>query len=213
MITSESIAKIAPAFVAAQAEFDHVSKEADNDFFKSKYATLAACIEVVKPILAKHDLAVMQGAVTPVFAEASAGILIQTRLLHSSGEWMEDEGLRLPLAKNDPQGVGSAVTYGRRYSLLALLGVAPDDDDDGNAASVGSKPTQSHSKAKPAKKKADPPAKALVSAEQAAELEAAAIAAGHDASLAKKAAELTEADRFVAALTDLKNKAKEKGNA
>lgn len=130
MNSSPTIQAISAAFVAAQAEIPHAPKQSTNPHFKSSYADLATVTETIRPVLAKHGLAVLQSS-TP----ADGGVRLQTILLHKSGEWIADEGLFAPLQKHDAQGVGSATTYVRRYGLCALLGVA-QDDDDGNAAST-----------------------------------------------------------------------------
>lgn len=134
---SESIAKLAPALVAAQAELRAIGKDSVNPHFKNRYASLDAIIEDVRPTLAKHGLAIVQGATTPESDANSrvVGFTVETMLVHTSGEWMSS-GIPMPLAKPDPQGAGGALTYGRRYSLGALLCLATEDDDDGNAASV-----------------------------------------------------------------------------
>jgi len=128
MKTSESIKEIATALSKAQSEFEAITKDAANPFFKSKYATLDAIIKTVKPTLAKNGLSVTQGNET-----TESGIIVTTYLMHSSGEWVESE-LSMPVVKNDPQGYGSAITYGRRYAYSAILGVATEEDDDGNLA-------------------------------------------------------------------------------
>lgn len=148
MNQSASIAKVAAAFVAAQSELGHAPKDSTNPHFKSKYADLATVIETVRPVLAKHKLAVLQRSLP-----CDSGIRLQTVLLHESGEYIADEGMHSPLQKQDAQAVGSATTYLRRYGLAALLGVA-QDDDDGNAATFGSKPATA---AKPAAKPAAQP--------------------------------------------------------
>ena len=127
---SEELDKIAPAFVEAQAELESVPRTAENPFFNSKYAPLEHIVEHLRPILAKHGLAILQ-----TFEPSDNGhVPLSTTLLHSSGQWMGGV-LSVPIKKGgDPQAVGSAITYGRRYSLSALLGVVADDDDDGNAA-------------------------------------------------------------------------------
>lgn len=125
---SESLTKLAPAFVAAQAQIENAHKNAKNPHFKSNYADLAEIINTIRPTLAAHGLAVVQ---IPGFAD---GVLtMETMLMHSSGEWVAGTS-GSPIAKQDPQGVGSAITYLRRYSLAALCGIA-QEDDDGNAAS------------------------------------------------------------------------------
>lgn len=129
MNRSESIAKLSVALVKAHAEIGVVVKGASNPFFKSKYADLASVVEAVKPALLKNEIVVVQG-----LQDAEGGVAIETMLLHSSGEWISST-LRLPAAKEDAQGYGSACTYGRRYGLMAICGV-PADDDDGNAATA-----------------------------------------------------------------------------
>lgn len=117
------------AFVAAQKEFAPALKSSTNPHFKSKYADLAACVEAVLDALNNQGLAVMQ---RPVNCES--GVTVRTSFLHVSGEEIDGGELHVPSAKNDPQGYGSALTYARRYSLMAACGIAPEDDD-GNAAS------------------------------------------------------------------------------
>jgi hypothetical protein len=135
MRTSDSLGALAAALVAAQAEIKAVAKDSTNPHFRSKFASLDGIIESVRPTLAKHGLAVLQGASSPVTDEAGAlcGFAIDTRLIHKSGEWIENTAI-MPLAKVDPQGAGSAMTYGRRYGLSALLSLSTDEDDDANAA-------------------------------------------------------------------------------
>jgi len=120
---SDSVAKIAKALLAAQRQIDGVAKDGTNPFHKSRYATLPDVIEAVKGALNDAGIVISQAA----FA-ADNGIGIQTTLLHESGEWISDE-LVMPLAKADPQGAGSAITYGRRYGLSALVGLRAVDDD------------------------------------------------------------------------------------
>jgi hypothetical protein len=128
---SQSIAKLAPALVAAQEELKAVAKDASNPHFNSKFASLNAIIAEVRPVLAKHGLASVQGALDDA---ATAGLSVETMLIHSSGEWISG-GVHLPLQKADPQGAGAAMTYGRRFGLSALLSLATEDDDDGHTAS------------------------------------------------------------------------------
>lgn len=125
---SPEIGEIAKALPKAQAAMGEVFKAADNPHFKTKYASLAAVVDAVVPALNAHGLAVMQPATT-----RDGKVRITTILLHESGQWMRST-LELQPSKTDPQGVGSAITYGRRYALQAVTGVAPEDDD-GNAGS------------------------------------------------------------------------------
>lgn len=129
MRQSESIAQLAPAFVAAQAAIEAAKKDSDNPFFKSKYADLAEVWRVVKEAFAPQGLSIMQ---FPEIAE-DGSVTLTTRLLHTSGEWV-DATMPVRLAKDDPQGVGSGITYARRYALGSLCGVVTEDDDDGEAA-------------------------------------------------------------------------------
>jgi hypothetical protein len=135
MRSSDSIANLAAALVTAQGELKAVHKDRENSHFRNKYATLDAIIDAVRPALAKHGLAVVSGATRPLCSDAGTllGFEVSSTLLHSSGEWLESAAI-MPLAKHDPQGAGSAMTYGRRYSLSALLSLATDDDDDGESA-------------------------------------------------------------------------------
>jgi hypothetical protein len=138
MKTSESISKLTAALVAAQADIKTVAKDRQNPHFKSSYATLDAIIEEVRPVLAKHGLAVVQGASSPHSTDDGrlSGFSVETMLVHSSGEFITG-GAVMPLAKSDPQGAGSAMTYGRRYGVSALLFLATDEDDDGHSAGQG----------------------------------------------------------------------------
>lgn len=126
---SESIAKLALDIVAAQNELRNPVKDSVNPFFKSRYADLAAVRDAVVPVLAKFGLAVVQ--MPSVLDGAPA---LTSTLIHKSGEWMASTML-LNAVKSDPQGMGSAITYARRYALQAIAGVTAEDDDDGNAGS------------------------------------------------------------------------------
>lgn len=135
MKSSETTAKVFAALVAAQGEMPAIHRDRENSHFRNRYATLDSIVDAVRPVLARHGLAVASGVGTPHTSEAGTllAFSVTTRLIHISGEWIESSVV-LPIAKNDPQGAGSAVTYGRRYSLSALLSLATDDDDDGEAA-------------------------------------------------------------------------------
>lgn len=130
-IRSPELGELATALCAAQGEFEAVAKDANNPFFKSKYADLPAVVEAASPILNRHGLSVSQ---LPGFDEH--GDTLTTMLLHTSGQFMGGT-LRLRPVKDDPQAQGSAITYGRRYSYMAILGLVADEDDDGNAGSQG----------------------------------------------------------------------------
>lgn len=128
------LSSLAKALVALQADLTPVAKTASNPFFKSSYAPLPEVMQSVQPLLAKHKLAVSQ-FMTSLNGESA----LRTILIHESGQFIEDVSPLL-LAKTDPQGQGSAVTYARRYGLMAVLGLVADEDDDGNAASTPSAP-------------------------------------------------------------------------
>lgn len=136
MKQSTNISSIAPALIAAQGEIRTIAKDSVNPHFKNKYASLDTIVEAVRPILFKHGLSVMQGAVTPE-SDSDARVTafsVETMLVHKSGEWISN-AVVIPLAKMDPQGAGGALTYGRRYGLSALLSLATDEDDDAHQAS------------------------------------------------------------------------------
>lgn len=137
MNCSEKIDLLAGALTAFQNEIKDPARDADNPFFKSKYVTLDDLLRQVRPVLAKNGLSFIQ-----VPGGDGKSITIKTILLHVSGQWIETEQFSMIAAKTDPQGAGSAVTYGRRYALSAVLGVAWDDDDDGNKASGNDKGKQ-----------------------------------------------------------------------
>lgn len=132
MKTSESIQKISKALVEFQKVVKNPENAADNPFFKSKYAQLAPTLTVVRPLMAQFGLSHIQFPVT-LTTDGKVGII--TVLLHESGEYIEGEPFLLSPIKNDPQAAGSAISYARRYSLFSILGIAGDEDDDGNVAS------------------------------------------------------------------------------
>ena len=124
---------IAAAFVKAQKEFGPALKTNTNPLYRSKYADLSACIEAVVDALNNNGIALMQRSF-----EVDSGVTVETVFLHESGETLESGKLHVPATKQDAQGYGSALTYARRYSLMAACGIAPEDDD-GNEASKPAK--------------------------------------------------------------------------
>ena len=120
--------KISAALVKAQKAFGPALKSSTNPHFKSRYADLAACVEAVIDGLNSNDIALIQNT-----HECQDGVIVETMFIHSSGQMLSAGKLHVPAAKHDPQGYGSALTYARRYSLMAACGIAPEDDD-GNAA-------------------------------------------------------------------------------
>lgn len=142
MTTSEQINEIGAALALAQLEMKPAMKSSENPAFsrggnKSMYAGLPEYREASAP-LAKHGIALLQEVTTDEF-----GVAVTTRLIHKSGQWIQVGPLHVPVSKHDAHGVGSAVTYGRRFTWAAACGLVADDgsDDDGNAA-VQSKPAQ-----------------------------------------------------------------------
>jgi hypothetical protein len=133
MQKSDSITELAKALALAQAEMKNPAFDSNNPHFKSKYASLAAVRDAVLPVLSKHGLSVSQ---FPVAEDGKAGC--DTLLIHASGQYIS-ERLLIPCDKQNAHGVGSCITYSRRFSLMGVAGVVGDEDDDGNAA-VGSKP-------------------------------------------------------------------------
>src|SRR4051794_39738370 len=125
MTQSISITELAKALGKFQAEVEHVTKDSTNPFFKSKYASLENVISTVRPHLAKHGLS---------FAQFPDEDGLTTTLMHSSGNWIAAHA-KLVIKDMTPQGHGSAITYLRRYALSAVLGIATEEDDDGNEAS------------------------------------------------------------------------------
>jgi len=125
---SESTKEIATALSTFQGKITAVKKDAVNPFYKSKYATLDTIWETIRKPLSENGLSVAQ--TMNVFGDKS---LLETTLYHTSGEWISGIQLVNPV-KDDPQSLGSAISYARRYSLSALLGIVADEDDDGNVA-------------------------------------------------------------------------------
>jgi hypothetical protein len=149
---SPTIGKLATALCEAQKEMGAIPKDSNNPFFKSKYADLATVSQHIIPVITKHGLSISQthspidscGSVTEEFSTKDGRhvkvvtpyplVVIHTLLMHTSGEWISST-LVIPPAKNDPQGIGSAITYGRRYSFMSIVGAVSDEDDDGNQGS------------------------------------------------------------------------------
>ena len=125
------------AIVAAYAELGHVTKDARGNY--GTHATISGVLDAAKPILAKHGLAVMQtfGMFEPGF------VSVETTLVHTSGEALNGGGLRMP-APNDPQKVGGAISYARRYALMTVLGLAAEDDDGQSASDAIAKENEPH---------------------------------------------------------------------
>ena len=125
---SHSVSELAKSLSKAQSEMTMVEAKSTNPFFNSKYASLASVLETALPALNKHGIATIQGS---RYCTNTNGFYVTTTLMHSSGEWIKSE-IRMPIGKKDAHGVGSAITYGRRYLLCAMAGIA-QADDDGNS--------------------------------------------------------------------------------
>lgn len=148
MNQSEQINEIAGALARAQGKIQHASKDGANLGFKrdgnaAKYATLASVWDACRTALTENNLSIVQ---TPdVTAD---GVFLHTTLAHNSGQWIRGTMPIRPV-QDTPQGLGSALTYARRYSLASMVGVVPEDDDDGNAASAGAPTNNGHRTAAP----------------------------------------------------------------
>jgi len=129
------------ALAKAQKNFESALKSQQNPHFRSKYAGLDACVDAVREAL--NDQGIFM---TQIIESVEGGILVETMFAHQSGESYSGGKLFMPVVKHDAQGYGSAITYGRRYSLLTACGVAPEDDD-GNAATKGKKTVSENSMA------------------------------------------------------------------
>lgn len=136
------IKNIASALLEVQREIKNPSNTATNLFFKSKYAPLPDILNCVRPILTENGILLIQNTGSIEVGD----VYIQTKLIHTSGEVIETDKLFLRPDKNTAQGIGSAITYGRRYQLTALLGKSSEDDDDGNIDSKPDKKSRTHPK-------------------------------------------------------------------
>lgn len=143
MNTSPQLNEIAAALSKAQGELKNVTKDAKNPHFKSDYATLDAITEAVRPVFAKHGLAIVQ---IPTFRDGAC--IVESLITHNSGQFISGES-SAPVSKADAQGVGSATTYLRRYATAGIAALA-QTDDDGNAAAQRHEAAQVAPPTKPA---------------------------------------------------------------
>lgn len=141
---SESIKNIAVALAKFNGEVSKIDKDSTNPHFRNKYASLDNIIDEVRPILTKHGLSIIQ-----MPGGDGEKFTMTTMLIHESGEWIESEPIVMRPVKNDPQGIGSCATYARRYSLAAFLSLNTGEDDDGNAATQPTTPTQTRQSTPP----------------------------------------------------------------
>ena len=131
---SEHVNELMAALSKAQGKIQPACKDKANPFFKSKYADLSSVWDACRSALTDNGLAVIQ-----TINRTDTGMTLVTTLGHSSGQWIKSE-MPIITAKNDPQTLGSAITYFRRYSLSAIVGVSPEDDDGEKAQSPFRKP-------------------------------------------------------------------------
>ena len=134
MQTSPTINKIAAALVKAQVAMTGAKKGAANPFFKSKYADLPAVVEAIKEPLNNNGITFMQ-----VIGVNGGMVVVETVLLHESGEFISGETPVIVAKANDPQALGSAITYAKRYGLQAIAGLPTEDDDGEKAMGRGGK--------------------------------------------------------------------------
>jgi hypothetical protein len=128
MNKSHTLSELAKAMILFQVKVESIKKDANNPFFKSKYASLSNILDAIKEPLIESGLTVMQ------FPTGEHGL--STLIIHESGEYLRSDYTMRPV-KDDPQGRGSAITYARRYALAAALSLNIDEDDDGNLATHG----------------------------------------------------------------------------
>lgn len=144
MNRSESIAKISAALVKAQSEMGNASKGSSNPFFKSKYADLNSIREACLPVLNAHGISVLQPTTV-----LDGKLYVETLLLHESGEFISGMYEVVVGKQNDPQALGAAISYSRRYSLQSIVNIGAEDDD---AESAMGRTTKAAQAAKPVTK-------------------------------------------------------------
>lgn len=130
MKKSETIVELSKAFAKMQTELEQPLKNANNPFFKSKYVPLENVVDSITRAASKHGLSFTQFP----SSDENGNVTVGTMVMHESGEWIEYDPICLKPVKNDPQAVGSAITYAKRYALSAIFGITSDNDDDGNEA-------------------------------------------------------------------------------
>lgn len=136
---SDEINEIVKALAKVQSEIQNPKKDANNPFFKSKYSTLDNVIDAYKDLCSKNDLIVLENPVSKVDENGKVLVGIEVQIMHTSGQFLSFDPYLLSPVKNDPQGIGSGVTYARRYTLSSVFNIASEEDDDGNSASQNNK--------------------------------------------------------------------------
>ena len=137
MKKSETITELSKAFAKMQMELEQPLKNANNPFFKSKYVPLENVVDSITRAASKHGLSFTQFP----SSDENGNVTVGTMVMHESGEWIEYDPICLKPVKNDPQAIGSAITYAKRYALSAIFGITSDNDDDGNEATQLGKAT------------------------------------------------------------------------
>lgn len=130
MKKSETIIELSKAFAKMQQELEQPLKNANNPFFKSKYVPLENVVDSITKASSKHGLSFTQFP----SSDENGNVTVGTMVMHESGEWIEYDPICMKPVKNDPQAIGSAITYAKRYALSAIFGITSDKDDDGNDA-------------------------------------------------------------------------------
>lgn len=130
MKKSETIIELSKAFAKMQKELEQPLKNANNPFFKSKYVPLENVVDSITKASSKHGLSFTQFP----SSDENGNVTVGTMVMHESGEWIEYDPICMKPVKNDPQAIGSAITYAKRYALSAIFGITSDKDDDGNDA-------------------------------------------------------------------------------
>ncbi len=130
-MTSEQIVDLASAMSKAQSEMRPAIKDAVNPAFRSKYADLTAVWDAARDPLTRNGLSVWQDVTL-----GDRGVSVVTRVVHTSGQWVEFGPLTVPIDKPTAQGVGSATSYAKRYAMSAAIGIVAEQDDDGHEASA-----------------------------------------------------------------------------
>jgi hypothetical protein len=192
MNTSEQINELATALAKAQSEMGSATKDAKNPHFKSSYATLASCINAALPVLSGHGIAVLQPTVV-----RDGQLYVCTRLVHSSGQWIESEYPVEISRGSGPQATGSGVTYARRYSLTSMIALATEDDDGEAAQSHYRQPQQPRQQPRqqqPQRREVNPAMESLMTGIDIAATKEELRAIGESAQQAKDKGDITQAE-------------------
>ena len=152
MESSQQISEVASAMCKAQAEMKPAEKNCTNPFFGNKYSDISSLWDAIREPVTRNGLCVLQDAKT-----TPNGLSVTTRIVHTSGQWIEFGPFEVPLMKKDAQSIGSATSYAKRYALSAAIGVVCESDDDGNLAKESApKPQKSQQPASPTSQSKDP---------------------------------------------------------